>query len=109
MRNMVMAAAIILTAVLASSAPLWAQTDPLPSWNEGAANKTITDFVGRVTAPGTADFVPAEARVATFDNDGTLWTEQPNYFQAMFALDRVKALPQHPGVEGAAAVQGGAR
>ncbi len=97
MRNRIIAAAIILTAALGSSGPVWAQTDPLPSWNEGAAKKTITDFVARVTAPGTDDFVPAGARVATFDNDGTLWTEQPNYFQAMFALDRVQSLaPQYP-------------
>jgi hypothetical protein len=74
-----------------------AQTDPLPSWNDGAIKKSITDFVARVTAPGSADFVPPAERVATFDNDGTLWAEQPYYFQLAFALDRVKALaPQHP-------------
>ena len=75
-----------------------AQTaDPLPSWNDGAVKKSITDFVARVTAPGGADFVPAEQRIATFDNDGTLWCEQPIYVQVAFALDRVKALaPQHP-------------
>jgi phosphoglycolate phosphatase-like HAD superfamily hydrolase len=86
--------------VLASSVAAVAQSprpDSLPSWNDGTAKRSITDFVARVTAPGAPDFVPAEARVATFDNDGTLWTEQPNYFQAIFALDRVKALaPQHP-------------
>ncbi len=72
-------------------------SDPLPSWNAGAAKNSITDFVARVTTPGSADFAPAEARIATFDNDGTLWTEQPNYFEAIFAFDRVKALaPQHP-------------
>ncbi|HEX4409667.1 MAG TPA: HAD family hydrolase [Xanthobacteraceae bacterium] len=71
--------------------------DPLPSWNDGAAKKSITDFVARVTTPGTPDFVPVEQRIATFDNDGTLWCEQPNYFQALFAFDRVKALaPHHP-------------
>jgi hypothetical protein len=75
-----------------------AQTaDPLPSWNDGAVKKSITDFVARVTAPGGADFVPAEQRIATIDNDGTLWCEQPIYVQVAFALDRVKALaPQHP-------------
>jgi hypothetical protein len=74
-----------------------AQTDPLPSWNEGTVKKSITDFVTRVTTPGGADFVPVEQRIATFDNDGTLWAEQPIYFQVQFALDRVKALaPQHP-------------
>ncbi len=64
MRNRIIAAAIILIAVWGLCGPLWAQTDPLPSWNEGTAKKTITDFVARVTAAGTADFVPAEARVA---------------------------------------------
>ena len=74
-----------------------AQSDPLPSWNDGAAKKAITDFVARVTTQGGADFVPAEQRIATFDNDGTLWTEQPVYFQLAFAFDRVKAMaPQHP-------------
>ena len=74
-----------------------AQSDPLPSWNDGAAKKSITDFVSRVTTPGGADFVPVEQRIATFDNDGTLWCEQPIYFQAAFALDRVKAMAaQHP-------------
>ena len=71
--------------------------DPLPSWNEGAAKSAIVDFVTAVTAGGGADFVPTEARIATFDNDGTLWIEQPLYIQFAFALDRVKALaPQHP-------------
>jgi phosphoglycolate phosphatase-like HAD superfamily hydrolase len=71
--------------------------DPLPSWNDGAVKKSITDFVARVTTPGTPDFVPIEQRVATFDNDGTLWTEQPYYFQLAFAFDRIKAMaPQHP-------------
>jgi phosphoglycolate phosphatase-like HAD superfamily hydrolase len=76
----------------------WAQSsDALPSWNSGAARTAILDFVARVTTPGTADFVPVPERIATFDNDGTLWTEQPNYFQGMFASDRVKAMaPQHP-------------
>ncbi len=76
----------------------WAQTpDPLPSWNDGTTKKSITDFVARVTTPGGPDFVPVEQRIATFDNDGTLWCEQPVYFQVAFAFDRVKALaPQHP-------------
>jgi phosphoglycolate phosphatase-like HAD superfamily hydrolase len=71
--------------------------DPLPSWNDGPAKKSITEFVAKVTKEGSPDFVPAEQRIATFDNDGTLWCEQPMYFQLLFALDRVKALaPQHP-------------
>ena len=70
--------------------------DPLPSWNDGAVKKSITDFVARVTAQG-ADFVPPAERIAVFDNDGTLWTEQPVYFQVAFAFDRIKAMaPQHP-------------
>jgi phosphoglycolate phosphatase-like HAD superfamily hydrolase len=74
-----------------------AQSDPLPSWNEGAAKRVITDFVARVTAQGSADFVPPAERIATFDNDGTLWCEQPFYFELAFALDRIKAMaPQHP-------------
>jgi len=69
-----------------------AQADPLPSWNDGGVKRSVTQFVDRVTTPGGADFVPAEQRIATFDNDGTLWIEQPIYTQAVFALDRVKAL-----------------
>jgi hypothetical protein len=70
---------------------------PLPSWNEGASKNAIVEFVARVTRQGGPDFVPAAERIATFDNDGTLWTEQPVPVQLAFALDRVKALaPQHP-------------
>ena len=70
---------------------------PLASWNDGAAQKALLDFVGRVTREGSADFVAVPARIAVFDNDGTLWSEQPMYVQVAFALDRVKALaPQHP-------------
>jgi phosphoglycolate phosphatase-like HAD superfamily hydrolase len=68
-----------------------AQTDQLPSWNDGAVKKSITDFVTRVTTQGS-DFVPVEQRIATFDNDGTLWAEQPVYFQVAFALDRAKVV-----------------
>ncbi|MBN2107687.1 MAG: haloacid dehalogenase-like hydrolase [Deltaproteobacteria bacterium] len=71
--------------------------DPLPSWNETPAKKTIIVFVERVTKKGSPDFVPVAERIATFDNDGCLWAEQPLYFQLFFAIDRVKALaPQHP-------------
>jgi hypothetical protein len=71
--------------------------DPLPSWNEGAAKQSIVEFVTRVTDPRAADYVPPAERIATFDNDGTLWAEQPMYTQLLFAIDRVKALaPQHP-------------
>src|SRR5205823_14260444 len=74
-----------------------AADDPLPSWTDGAAKRAIVDFVQRVVTPGGKDFVPEPERIATFDNDGTLWAEQPMYFQLAFAFDRVKALaPQHP-------------
>ena len=74
-----------------------AQTDPLPSWNDTAPKKAILKFVADTTAPEAPSFVPPAERIATFDNDGTLWAEQPMYFQLAFALDRVKALaPQHP-------------
>lgn len=72
-------------------------TEPLPSWNEGASKKAIMDFVGRTTKAGSPDFIPVPERIACFDNDGTLWSEQPMYFQLTFVMDRVKALaPQHP-------------
>jgi phosphoglycolate phosphatase-like HAD superfamily hydrolase len=92
----------LLGAVLAATAgaavlPAQGQPGPLPSWNDGPAKLAITDFVARVTAQGQPDFVPVEQRIATFDNDGTLWVEQPMYVQLAFVLDRVKALaPQHP-------------
>jgi phosphoglycolate phosphatase-like HAD superfamily hydrolase len=74
-----------------------AESDPLPSWNDGPNKRAIVDFVSRVTKEGGPDFVPVPQRIATFDNDGTLWSEQPIYFQFAFALDRVKQLaPQHP-------------
>jgi len=71
--------------------------DPLPSWNEGPTKQSIVDFVTRVTKEGGPDYVAPEDRVATFDNDGTLWVEQPIYTQFMFAIDRVKATSnEHP-------------
>jgi haloacid dehalogenase-like hydrolase len=71
--------------------------DPLPSWNEGPAKQSIINFVEKVTKLGSPDFVPVSERIATFDNDGTLWCEQPIPVQLYFALDRVKALaPKHP-------------
>ena len=77
--------------------PVLAQDDPLPSWNDGAAKQAIVAFVDAVTTEGSADFVAPEDRIATFDNDGTLWVEHPMYTQLAFALDRVKQLaPQHP-------------
>jgi phosphoserine phosphatase len=73
------------------------QTDALPSWNDGASKKAIVAFVEKVTRPGSPDFVPVPERIAVFDNDGTLWCEQPVPVQLYYTLDRVKALaPQHP-------------
>ena len=88
----------LLSASLRSTSALaQAQRDPLPSWNEGATKASILDFVARVTTQGGPFFVPVDQRIATFDNDGTLWIEQPMYVQLAFALDRVKALaPMHP-------------
>ncbi|TIN48125.1 MAG: haloacid dehalogenase-like hydrolase [Mesorhizobium sp.] len=75
----------------------FAQAGALPSWNEGAAKSAITDFVSRITTEGGPDFVAPAERIAVFDNDGTLWTEQPMYFQLAFAIDRVRAMaPEHP-------------
>jgi phosphoglycolate phosphatase-like HAD superfamily hydrolase len=86
-----------LTGLLRSNSTL-AQADPLPSWNDGATKSSITNFVARVTTQGGPDFVPPDQRIATFDNDGTLWIEQPMYVQFAFILDRVKAMaPQNPG------------
>ena len=70
---------------------------PMPSWNDGKSREAIVRFVQAVSTKGSADFVPPAERIAVFDNDGTLWSEQPIYFQLAFALDRVKALaPKHP-------------
>jgi phosphoserine phosphatase len=71
--------------------------DPLPSWNEGLVKKSITDFVTKTTKKGSTDFIAVADRIACFDNDGTLWSEQPMYFQLAFAIDRIKAMAsQHP-------------
>jgi hypothetical protein len=70
---------------------------PLLSWRDGQAKQTILDFVSEVTPQGSPDFVAPEARIATFDNDRTLWAEQPIYFQLAFALDRLRTLAaEHP-------------
>lgn len=87
---------LLLCGLLLISSPIYA-VDPLPSWNEGATKQAIITFVTQVTNAGTPTFVPAAERIATFDNDGTLWAEQPMYFQAFFIFDRIKTLaPQHP-------------
>ncbi len=74
-----------------------AVADPLSSWNDGPSKQAIIEFVAQVSTPGGPNYVPPSQRIAVFDNDGTLWAEQPLYFQVMFALDRIKALaPEHP-------------
>jgi phosphoglycolate phosphatase-like HAD superfamily hydrolase len=88
---------LTLLAVILIAASGFAADDPLPSWNDGAAKQAVIAFVQRVTREGGPDFVPPHERIATFDNDGTLWCEQPMYFQVLFAIDRVKAsVANHP-------------
>lgn len=71
--------------------------DPLPSWRDTATKRAIVDFVNETSTRDSADFVPAAERIAVFDNDGTLWSEQPLYFQLLFVIDRIRELaPQHP-------------
>ena len=90
MKSLVVIALAFITASLHAA-------DPLPSWNDGAAKQAITAFVTKTSTDGSADFVPPAERIATFDNDGTLWGEQPMYFQAFFIFDRIKQLaPTHP-------------
>jgi hypothetical protein len=91
-RRLIALAAILFVSTASAQEPV-----PLPSWNDGASKQAIVDFVTKVTEPESADYVPIKDRVATFDNDGTLWLEQPMYTQLAFALDRVKELaPEHP-------------
>lgn len=86
-----------LLLLLLLAAPVAQAADPLPSWKQGPSRKAIIAFVDATTRTGSPDFVPVEARIATFDNDGTLWAEQPLYFQFLFVVDRIRALaPQHP-------------
>ena len=90
----------IITAVLFCTlafASVAQSAEPLPSWNDGKTKQAILTFVSKVTKIGAPEFVPPAERIATFDNDGTLWAEQPLYFQLLFAVDRVKQLaPAHP-------------
>ena len=95
-----LASKVVVAALLAAAgcAPAArAPVDPLPSWNDTAPKRAIVDFVTRVTREGGPDFVPVAERIAVFDNDGTLWAEQPIYFQLAFAFDRVREMaPDHP-------------
>jgi phosphoserine phosphatase len=99
MRLLISSSAVRVAALLVvfADAAAGQPANPLPSWNASASRTAIVDFVERVTRAGTADFVPPAERIAVFDNDGTLWAEQPMYVQAFFVFDRIKALaPQHP-------------
>src|SRR6478735_7827508 len=90
-------AGVVAVFALISVPVIAQQPDPLPSWNDGPAKQAILDLVRATTESGSPDFVAPADRLATFDQDGTLWVEHPLYSQAMFALDRVHALaPQHP-------------
>src|SRR5438045_8782684 len=83
---------LIVTALFLALETLHAQ-NALPSWNDTAPKKAIVEFVEKVTKEGSPNFVPPEERIGTLDNDGTLWCEQPMYFQFLFALARARALP----------------
>jgi hypothetical protein len=96
MRMLVFLCVVVATSRLSAFA-VYAADDPLASWTDGSAKQAIVGFVARVTTAGGRDFVPPAGRIATFDNDGCLWCEQPMYVQLAFALDRVKAMaPRHP-------------
>ena len=88
---------LLLSGILLSFSLLATAQDTLPSWNDGKSKTNIVNYVKAVTDKNSLDFIPVVDRIAVFDNDGTLWSEQPAYFQLFFAMDRVKALaPQHP-------------
>ncbi|MCM2312969.1 MAG: haloacid dehalogenase-like hydrolase, partial [Steroidobacteraceae bacterium] len=96
-RRAILLSVAAIGALLTGCTGMAPSTDPLPSWNDGPARQSIIDFVAKVTQEGTAGYVPSSERIAVFDNDGCLWSEQPLYAQLAFAFDRVKALaPQHP-------------
>jgi phosphoserine phosphatase len=97
MKRTLFSVLILIFAVVFAACATAQNTDPLPSWNDGISKQAIYQFVKDVTAAGAPIFVPPAERIAVFDNDGTLWAEQPMYVQLQFALDRVKALaPRHP-------------
>src|SRR5262245_47532153 len=97
LRRWLPAAAGVAAIAVVAATTLCRADDPLPSWNEGPTKKSIVEFVTAVTTKEGPTFVPERERIATFDNDGTLWSEQPLYFQVLFTIDRLKALsPKHP-------------
>lgn len=92
-----LAALKVLALFVALSAAGCAERDPLPSWNEGQTKRSITSFVAKATTHGSPGFIKAAERIAVFDNDGTLWSEQPTYVQRVFIVDRIRQLaPRHP-------------
>ena len=94
LRSVVTATLLLVAPLLSLAAPA---SDPLPSWNDGATKNAIVSFVEKVTRQGSPDFVEEGQRIATFDNDGTLWAEKPVYFQLLYAIDQVKKMaPEHP-------------
>ncbi|MCX2781863.1 haloacid dehalogenase-like hydrolase [Microbulbifer thermotolerans] len=96
-RHSVLLSLLMASTTLILSNTLHAAADPLPSWNEGPTKQAITAFVNRTTNQSSPDFIPQEHRIATFDNDGTLWPSHPMYTQLAFAIERIKAMaPQHP-------------
>src|SRR5262245_65813649 len=82
----------LIVPLLATGSTVRAESDPLPSWNDGAAKKAIVDFVQATTTQGSPGFVPAAERIATFDQDGTLWVEHPMYTQVIYCLEPVPAV-----------------
>ena len=109
-RRGIAVAALLVAALLLAGCATTPVTDPLPSWNEGATKAAIVKLVDDTTRAGSPDFVPPAERIATFDNDGTLWTEHPMYVEVLFTLDRIRALAaQQSVVAHRDAVQGGDR
>lgn len=97
MRSLLASLALVGLLSGCASFPLGPVRDPLPSWNDGPTKQAIVAFVEAVSEEGGPDFVPPAERIATFDNDGTLWVEQPFYTQVAFVVDRIEALaPEHP-------------
>jgi phosphoserine phosphatase len=95
--SIILLAFLVIAIVFSSSSTMAIDSDPLPSWNEGAAKSQIIEFVNRVNTENSVDYVPPSERIAVFDNDGTLWSEKPFYFQGFFLIDRLKVMAKdHP-------------
>src|SRR5215472_16916070 len=94
MRTKLFRLAAVLCAAFACSVLLGRAQDPLPSWNDGPAKQAILQFVRSTTTLGSPEYVPREERIATFDQDGTLWVEHPMYTQVVYCLDRVPVLAE---------------